>query len=96
METVERMQKLMSGAPEEIWKRVLQVVMVLENDISEVENELREASEEMRRLTVERRQAEAEGLRVSEAVSGAQSSEGEAGLVGSREQRYPSELGEEC
>ena len=37
LKTVERKQKLMSGAPEEIWKTVLQDVVALEDKISEVE-----------------------------------------------------------
>ena len=56
----------------------------------------------MRELTVERRKAEVEGPRGldtagagvgREAVSGAQRSEGEAGLAGSRELRCPGEVG---
>ena len=45
LETIERKQKLMSGAPEEVWKRVLQGVVALEDKISEVEVELQEAKE---------------------------------------------------
>ena len=53
MATVERKQKLMNGASDEIHTKFLQDVLVVEDKISELDNELHEASEEMRRLTVE-------------------------------------------
>ena len=37
LETMERKQKLIVGAPEEIRKRVIQDVMVLEDKISQME-----------------------------------------------------------
>ena len=85
----ERKQKSKNGASDETQRKSLKDVLVLEEKISEVENEPFEVSEQMRKLTVERRKMEAEELRVSEmsrvgldgrTVSGAQSSEGEAGL----------------
>ena len=94
-----RKQQLMSGPPEETQRIVHQTIMVLDGEISEVGDDILEASEELKKLTVERRKAEVEGLRVSDtarvvvsrdAVSGAQSSEGEAGLAG---QRCPGEHG---
>ena len=54
---MERKQKLVSGASDEIWEEVLQDVLVWEGKISEMENELHEASdmeeEEVRRKTKE-------------------------------------------
>ena len=44
----------MSGAPEEIRRKVLQDVLVLEDKISVVKIELLETSEEMRMLVVEK------------------------------------------
>ena len=73
----------------------------MEDKVSEVENDLHETREEMRKLTVERRKAEAERLRVSDtgrvglggkAVSGTQSSDGEAELAGTTERRCSQEL----
>ena len=55
--------------------------MVSDDRISEVENKLLEASEEVRKLTVERR--------MERQCLEPKSSEGEAGLAGSREQRVP-------
>ena len=88
--TIDRKQKLINEVSYGIQRKFLKDVLALEEEkIKEVENEPHEASEDMRKLTVERRKAEAEELRVpdtSEAVlgertmSGAQSSEGEAGL----------------
>ena len=60
---VERTQKLRSGAPDEILRKVLQDVTVLGGKISKVENELLEKSEEMRKVTAEIREAEVDGLR---------------------------------
>ena len=71
-----------SGASDEILRKVLQDVLVLDGKISEVEENLLDASEEMRTLRVERRKMEVEERRVpdlagvdvdSEAVSGAPS-----------------------
>ena len=78
LETVEREQKLMSGAREEIRKRVFQDVLVLEDKITEVENELHEASEEMRRKQRRRVSDTARVVLGGKVVSGAQSSAGEA------------------
>ena len=61
--TVERKQKLRSGAPEEIPRKVLQDVLVKEDRISAVETELLETGEQMRELTVEKRKTKAEGWR---------------------------------
>ena len=60
----------MRGASDEIQRKYLQNVCVLEEKISEVENELHEASEEGRNFTVERRKAEADGLRASDTSDG--------------------------
>ena len=49
--TMARKQRLMSGASEEIRRKVFQDVLVLEDKIS-VEIELLETSEEMRELVV--------------------------------------------
>ena len=105
--TMERKQKLMSEAPEEIRKRVLQDVMVLEDKFSEVKNELYQASEEMRKLTAERWKAE--GTEVSatarvvldgKAVSGGESSQGVVLSFGSfwiiKELRLGTKFVEQC
>ena len=59
-------QKLTNGASDEIHRKVLEDVLVLEDKISQVENVLLEAGEEMKKLTVERRNGEAEELRVAD------------------------------
>ena len=56
----------MNGASDELMRKFVKEVLVLEEKISEVENELHEAGEEMRKFTVERRKTEAEGRRVSD------------------------------
>ena len=70
LESMEHKQKLMSGAPDEIWKKALQDVMVLEDKISDVESELREDQDELRLFEMERRKdgckrAEGDGYRWS-------------------------------
>ena len=86
LESMERKQKFISGALDEIWKKALQDVKVLKDKISEVESELREAEDELRLVEMERRRTEAKGLRVMdaagadvwcEAASGAHSSKAE-------------------
>ena len=59
LETMERKQKWMNGASNEIQKKVLRIVLVLADKILELENELHEAREDMRKLTVERKKADA-------------------------------------
>ena len=62
--TMERKQKLMSGGPEGIRRKLFQAVLVLEDRISAVETELLVASEEMRELKVEKeRRKRREGFR---------------------------------
>ena len=56
-------EKLLNGASDEMQRKFLKNVLVLEEKNSEVHD----ASEEMKKLTVERRKAEAEGLTVSDA-----------------------------
>ena len=68
--TIERKQKLMTEASDEIQRKVLQDVLALEDKFSAVETELHEASAEMRRLTVERKRAGVVGLRVSDTSKG--------------------------
>ena len=63
---MERKQTLRSGASDEILRKVLQDVLVLDGKISEVEEKLLDASEEMRTLRVERRKMEVEERRVSD------------------------------
>ena len=63
---MERKQTLRSGASDEILRKVLQDVLVLDGKISEVEEKLLDASEEMRTLSVERRKMEVEEGRVSD------------------------------
>ena len=63
---MERKQKLRSGASDEILRKVLQDVLVLDGKISEVEEKLLDASGEMRTLRVETRQMEVEERRVSD------------------------------
>ena len=83
--TMERKQKIDERSSNELQRKFLKDVLVLEEKISEVENELHDASAEMRKLSVEKWKAEAEGLSVSDTskavlgewtVSGAPSSEG--------------------
>ena len=63
---MERKQTLRSGASDEILRKVLHDVLVLDGKISEVEEKLLDASEEMRTLRVERRKMEVEERRVSD------------------------------
>ena len=58
--TMERKQKLMSGASDVIQRKFFEEVLVLEEKISEVDNVLHEASEGTRELTVERRKVESQ------------------------------------
>ena len=63
---MERKQTLRSGASDEILRKVLQDVLVLDGKISEVEEKLLDASEEMRTLRVETGKMEEEERRVSD------------------------------
>ena len=65
---MEGKQKLMNRVSDEIQRKLLKDVFVLEEKISEMEIELHEASAEMRKLTVERKQAEVE-VRASDTSS---------------------------
>ena len=57
------MQKLMSGAPEEVRRKVYQDVLVLEGKVSVVEVDLLDTREEMRKLVVATRMTRPESLR---------------------------------
>ena len=64
--TMERKQKLMSGALEEVRDKLFQEVLVFEDRISAEEVELLETSEEMKDLMMGRRRTEAEEWRDSD------------------------------
>ena len=85
--TMQRQQKLMSGVAEEVWEKLLQGVLVLEDMNSAEEAELFKTSEENKEPMMDSWKTKAEELRDScnagtcvgcDAVSGARSSKGEA------------------